>query len=276
MKIARSTLYHKPKEKSLEQLKEEMDLRDQIERICLDFSRYGYRRVTKQLQREGWIVNHKRVLRVMRENDIICRIKRRRVRTTDSDHSYSVFPNLIKDLVITSINQAWVSDITYIRILIDFVYLAIILDLYSRKVIGYALSRYIDTKLTLSALWMAIRDRSPVSGCIHHSDRGVQYASSEYVNELKKYGFQISMSRRGNPYDNATCESFIKTLKDEEVYLWEYKTIEDAKGRISHFIRDVYNEKRLHSSLGYCPPNEFEELSMENQKSTAPYQITLT
>ena len=123
---------------------------------------------------------------------------------------------------------------------------------------------------------MAIRDRSSASGCIHHSDRGVQYASSEYVNELKKYGFQISMSRKGNPYDNATCESFIKTLKDEEVYLWEYKTVEDAEGRISHFIKDVYNEKRLHSSLGYCPPNEFEELSMENQKSTISCQITLT
>jgi transposase InsO family protein len=276
IKIAPSTLYHKPKEKSLEQLKEEMDLRDQIERICLDFPRYGYRRVTKQLQREGWIVNHKRVLRVMRENDLLCRIRKRHVRTTDANHSYPVFSNLIKDLVITSINQVWVSDITYIRILTDFVYLAIILDLYSRKVIGYALSRHIDTKLTLSALWMAIRDRSPASGCIHHSDRGVQYASSEYVNELKKYGFQISMSRKGNPYDNATCESFLKTLKDEEVYLWEYKTIEDAERRISHFIRDVYNEKRLHSSLGYCPPNEFEELLMENQKSTVSCQITLT
>ena len=276
MKIARSTLYHKPKEKSLQQLKEEMDLRGQIERICLDFPRYGYRRVTKQLQRESWIVNHKRVLRVMRANDLLCRIRKRHVRTTDANHSYPIFPNLIKDLMITSINQVWVSDITYIRILGDFVYLVIILDLYSRKVIGYHLSRHIDTKLTLSALRMAIRDRSPASGCVHHSDRGVQYASSEYVNELKGYGFQVSMSRRGNPYENATCESFIKTLKDEEVYLWEYKTIEDAERRISHFIQDVYNEKRLHSSLDYCPPNEFEELFMENQKSTAPCQITLT
>jgi len=213
---------------------------------------------------------------VMRENDLLCRIRRRYVRTTDANHSYPIFPNLIKDLVITSINQVWVSDITYIRILGDFVYLAIILDLYSRKVIGYHLSRHIDTKLTLSALRMAIRDRSPASGCVHHSDRGVQYASSEYVNELKGYGFQVSMSRRGNPYENATCESFIKTLKDEEVYLWEYKSIEDGERRISHFIRAVYNEKRLHSSLGYCPPNEFEELFMENQKSTAPCQITLT
>jgi len=265
MKIARSTFYHKPEEKSLEELKEEMDLRDRIEKICLDFPQYGYRRVTKQLQRERWIVNHKRVLRMMQENDLLCRIRKRVVKTTDSDHSYSIFPNFIKDLTTTFINQIWVSDITYIRILTDFIYLGIILDLHSRKVIGYALSRHIDTKLTLSALRMTIRDRNPVPGCIHHSDRGVQYASSEYVDELRRYGFQISMSRKGNPYDNAVCESFIKTLKDEEVYLWEYKTIEDAERRIPYFIKDVYNEKRLHSSLGYRPPNEFEELLMKNQ-----------
>ena len=198
------------------------------------------------------------------------------MRTTDSDHSYPVFPNLIKDLFIVSVNEVWVSDITYIRISTAFVYLAVILDLYSRKVIGYHLSRHIDTNLTLSALEMAIRDRNPLPGCIHHSDQGVQYASSEYVKELQRHGFQISMSRKGDPYENAVCESFIKTLKDEEVYLWDYKTIEDAQRRITHFINDVYNEKRLHSSLGYCPPNEFEELFMENQKSTVSCQITLT
>jgi len=276
MKIAPATFYYKAKKKSLEKLKEEMDLRDRVEKICLDFPRYGYRRVTRQLQRERWIVNHKRVLRMMRENDLIFRIRKRGIKTTDSDHSYPVFPNLIKDLITTSINQVWVSDITYIRILTDFIYLAVILDLYSRKVIGYALSRHIDTKLTLSALRMAIGKRNPTPGCIHHSDRGVQYASSEYVNELRNYGFEISMSRKGNPYDNAACESFIKTLKDEEVYLWEYRTIEDAERRIPYFIEDVYNEKRLHSSLGYLPPNEFEELLMESQKSTVPCQIALT
>ena len=153
-----------------------------------------------------------------------------------------------------------------------FVDLAVILDLFSRKAIGYYLLRHLDTNLTLSALQMALRERDPLSGCIHHSDQGVQYASSEYVNELKRYHFQISMSRKGNPYENATCESFIKTLKDEEVYLWEYRTIEDAEKRISHFIRDVYNEKRLHSSLGYRPPNEFEELMTETQKPTIPCQ----
>lgn len=277
MNLARNTFYYKYKEKSLQQLKEDADLRNQIEKICLEFPRYGYRRVTKKLQREGWIVNHKRVLRVMRENELLCRIKRKqRIKTTDSNHSYPVFPNLIKDLVTSSINQVWVSNITYIRILTTFVYLAIILDLHSRKVIGYSLSKRMDIRLTLSALQMAIEKRNPAPGCIHHSDRGVQYASSEYVDELRRYGFQVSMSRRGNPYDNATCESFIKTLKNEEVYLWEYDTIEDAKMRIPYFIKDVYNEKRLHSSLGYRPPNEFEGLLMENQKSIIPCQNVLT
>jgi len=276
MNIPCSSFYYRCKEKSLEQFKLEADLQDEMERICLEFPRYGYRRVTKQLQRQGWTVNHKRVLRMMRENDLICRVRRRGVRTTDSDHSYSVFPNLIKDLFIVSVNEVWVSDITYIRISTAFVYLAVILDLYSRKVIGYYLSRHIDTNLALSALRMAIRGRNPAPGCIHHSDQGVQYASSEYVKELQRYGFQISMARKGDPYENAVCESFIKTLKDEEVYLWEYKSIEDAGQRITHFISDVYNEKRLHSSLGYCPPNEFEELLMENQKLTVACQITLT
>ena len=179
-------------------------------------------------------------------------------------------------MAVTSVNQVWVADITYIRILTAFVYLAVIVDLFSRKVIGYHLSRHLDTKLTLSALQMAIRDRNPLPGCIHHSDQGVQYASSDYVNELGRYDFRISMTKKGNPYENATCESFIKTLKDEEVYLWEYRTIEDAQRRISYFIKDVYNEKRLHSSLGYRPPNEFEELMMEKQNPTTPCQSVLT
>lgn len=155
-------------------------------------------------------------------------------------------------------------------------YLAVILDLCSRKIIGYRLSRHLDTNLTLSALQMAIRDRHPLPGCIHHSDQGVQYASSDYVNELKRYDFQTSMTRKGNPYENAACESFIKTLKDEEVYLWEYRIIEDAERRISYFIKDVYNEKRLHSLLGYYPPNEFEERWLDRQKLTVPTQIALT
>jgi len=276
MRAARSTFYYKPKEKSLQKVKEDLNLQDEMERICMEFPRYGYRRVTKELYRRGWTVNHKKVYRIMRDNDLLCRIRRRRVRTTNSDHSHPTFPNLIKDLTPASINQIWIADITYIRILTAFVYLAVILDLFSRKVIGYHLSGHLDTRLTLSALQMAIQDRNPPPGCIHHSDQGVQYASSDYVNELKRYSFSISMARKGNPYENATCESFMKTLKDEEVYLWEYRTAEDAKKRICHFIEDVYNRKRLHSSLGYRPPDEFEVLVMEKQKLTTPCQSVLT
>jgi len=276
MKIPRSTFYYRGKEKPFEELKAEVDLEDRIEKICLNWSRYGYRRVTKQLHREGWRVNHKRVLRMMRENDLLCRVRRQGVKTTNSSHSHPVFPNLIRDLLITSINQVWVSDITYIRLPTVFVYLAVILDLCSRRVIGYHLSRHLESTLTLGALRLAIGERDPAPGCIHHSDQGVQYASSDYVKELQAYGFRISMARRGNPYDNAVCESFIKTLKDEEVYLWEYRTMEDAERRISHFVEDVYNEKRLHSSLGYCPPNEFEERLLDKQKPAVPSQITLT
>ena len=213
---------------------------------------------------------------MMQENDLICRVRSGKVRTTDSDHSYPVLPNLIKDVVIVSVDQVWVSDITYIRIATAFVYLAVILDLYSRKVIGSSLSRHIDTNLTLSALRMAIKDRNPLPGCIHRSGQGVQYASFEYVKELQRYGFQISMSKKGDLHDNTVCENFIKTLKAEEVYLWDYGTIEDTERRITRFINDVYDEKRLHSSLGYCPPNEFEELFMDSQKSTLSCQITLT
>ncbi len=276
MKIPRSTFYYQDKEKPFEELKAEIDLEDETEKICLNWPRYGYRRVTKQLHREGWKVNHKRVLRMMRENDLLCRVRRWGVKTTNSNHSHPVFPNLIQDLLITSINQVWVSDITYIRLPTAFVYLAVILDLYSRRVIGYHLSRHLDATLTLRALRLAISERDPASGSIHHSDQGVQYACSDYVKELLEHGFKISMARRGNPYDNAVCESFIKTLKDEEIYLWEYKTMEDAERRICHFIKDVYNEKRLHSSLGYCPPNEFEEQLLDKQKPTVPSQITLT
>jgi len=229
MKIPRSTFYYQNKEKPFRQLKVEADLRDEIEKICLNWPRYGYRRVTKQLHREGWSVNHKRVLRMMRENELLCRVRRRGMRTTNSNHSHPVFPNLIQDLLITSINQVWVSDITYIRLPTAFVYLAVILDLYSRGVIGYHLSRDLDTALTLGALCLAISEGDAVFGCIHHSDQRVQYTSSDYVKELLKHGFKISMARRGNPYENAVCESFIKTLKDEEVYLWEYKTMEGAE-----------------------------------------------
>jgi len=235
-------------------------LRDRIEEIVLEYSRYGYRRVTAELRREGWPVNHKRVARIMRQESLQCQIKRRWVRTTQSDHGLPVYPNLIRDRIIGRLNQVWVADITYIRILLGFIYLAVILDLYSRKVIGWAISRQIDTELTLAALRMALEERRPPPGLIHHSDRGVQYASWAYVETLREAGIEISMARKGNPYDNAACESFMKTLKQEEVYLWDYRTLEDVKNRIPYFLGEVYNQKRLHSALGYRTPSEYEEM----------------
>ena len=224
MDLPRRTYYYEPKDTPADEA-----LIDRIGDICLEFPRYGYRRVTKQLQREGWAVNHKKVARIMRERNWSCRPRKKRwLVTTNSNHGFPVYPNLTKGLSIRTINQLWVADITYIRILTCFVYLAVILDAFSRKAIGYALSKRLDTRLALGALQMAIYDRHPEPGCIHHSDRGVQYASCEYVKELTFYNFQISMSRKGNPYDNAYAESFIKTLKSEEAHLWEYQTLEDV------------------------------------------------
>jgi len=229
--------------------------------MCLEFPCYGYCRVTRHLQREGWKINHKKVARIMREKSWSCKPRRRKwIATTNNRHGFPVYPNLAKNLAVTNVNQLWVSDITHIRIMTCFIYLAIILDAFSRKAVGHALSRQIDTNLTLDALRMAIADRHPGPGCIHHSDRGVQYASGDYVKELNKYAFRISISRRGNPYDNAYAESFMKTLKAEEVSLWEYRTMADVLERVPFFIEDVYNRKRLHSSLGYMPPCEYEEM----------------
>jgi putative transposase len=259
MSIARSSYYHTPKEQPLWKQKQEADIRDRIEHIVCEFPGYGYRRVTKQLHREGCVVNHKRVLRIMRESSLLCAVKRSYKRTTNSQHPYPRYPNLVKNLVVTALNQVWVADITYIRILTTFVYLAVILDSFSRKVVGYALSKSLDTELTLSALKRALAQRTPPPGCIHHSDQGVQYAAHDYVKELKKHGCKISMARTGNPYENAKAESFFKTLKHEEVYLWDYRTLDDVVKRVPYFIEEVYNKKRLHSSLGYVPPAEFEE-----------------
>ena len=259
MGLARSTYYYRSRQKSIGAKKEAADLRDRIERIVVEFARYGYRRVTHQLKREGWKVNHKRVARLMREQSLQCQIKRRWVKTTDSEHGYRVYPNLLKGLEVGGRNQVWVADITYIRILTGFLYLAVVLDLFSRKVIGWALSEQIDAELTLAGLRMALAERGAVKGCIHHSDRGVQYACHAYVEELEAAGMRISMARKGNPYDNAAAESFMKTLKCEEVYLWDYHSLEDVKHRIPYFLQQVYNHKRLHSALGYVTPEEFEQ-----------------
>jgi putative transposase len=242
----------------------EVLLRDAIERLVLDFPGYGYRRVTRQLQRDGWNVNHKRVLRVMREESLLCQLKKRFVTTTNSGHMRPIYPNLLASRVLKGMNQAWVADMTYIRLPTTFVYLAAILDAYSRRCIGWALSRWIDTRLTLAALDMALIRRGPLPGFIHHSDRGVQYAAGEYVARLEAAGAQISMSAASNPYDNAKAESFFKTLKREEVYLKDYRTFEEAEANLERFIEAVYNTERLHSSLGYLPPMEFEAAQMRN------------
>ena len=241
----------------------DLALRDAIERVVLEFPGYGYRRVTKALQREGWGVNHKRVLRLMREESLLCQLQRRWVRTTDSAHGLTVYPNLLKQAgwrSLTGVDQAWVADITYIRLPAGFCYLAALLDAYSRKVVGWELSRAIDACLVVAALQQALKARKPSAGWIHHSDQGVQYACRDYVTVLEAAGARISMSGKGRPRDNAQAESFMRILKHEEVYLQDYPDYPAAKQGIGRFIDAVYNEKRLHSALGYRPPSEFEEL----------------
>jgi putative transposase len=236
----------------------DVELRDLIQKIAVSMPAYGYRRVGAELKRRGEVVNHKRVRRIMREDNLLCLRGRSFVHTTDSNHKLRIYPNLARDMSPTGINQLWVADITYIRLLCEFVYLAVILDAFSRRVIGWELGRTLEAKLTVAALRMALDARVIEPGLIHHSDRGVQYASIEYTNLLKERGIQISMSRRGNPYDNAKAESFMKTLKYEEVYRSEYRDEQEVRSEIRRFLETVYNEKRLHSALGYVPPAEFE------------------
>jgi len=237
----------------------DLDVRDEIQRIALEFPSYGWPRITAELKRRGWETNHKRVYRIMREDNLLCLRRRKFAVTTDSNHNRPVYANLAREMVLTGIDQLWVADITYIRLETEFVYLAVVLDAYSRRVIGWALDRSLEDELTLAALRMALDRRVPAPGLVHHSDRGVQYASQDYTDLLKDHCITISMSRKGNPYDNARCESFMKTLKYEEVHRQEYRDLAEARASIEHFLERVYNQKRLHSALGYRPPVEFEQ-----------------
>ncbi len=249
----------------------DMDLRDAIQKVAVEWPSYGRPRMTKELRRRGWKVNPKRVYRLMREDNLLCVRKRKFVVTTDSSHTRTVYPNLARDMILTAINQLWRADITYIRLRDEFVFLAVILDAYSRRVIGWALDRTMEEELTLTALRMALSRRVIEAGLVHHSDRGSQYASNEYTDLLQANGIAISMSRKGNPWDNAACESFMKTLKYEEVLRNEYRDLAEARASIREFLEKVYNQKRLHSALGYLPPAEFER----NHKEAATRQLSV-
>ena len=253
MGISRPTYYYKPRKRK----PEDVELEDIINDIALEFPYYGYRRVTAELKRQNIVINHKKVHRIMKDNNILCKIKRSFKKTTNSAHNYKKYKNLIKNIIPQRINEIWNADITYIRILTSFVYLAIVIDTYSRKIVGYGLGKTLSADLTIEALKDAILKRD-VSDLIHHSDQGIQYCSSDYVKILKEYGIAISMSSKASPYDNSIIESFFRTLKVEEVYMFSYETYRDVIKRIPYFIEEVYNKKRLHSSLGYMSPEEFE------------------
>jgi putative transposase len=243
----------------------DVELRDAIQKIALQNPAYGRPRITAELKRQGWKVNHKRVGRILREDNLLCIRKRKFQSTTDSKHDFPVYPHLLRNLIPARPNQVWVADITYIRLADEFVYLAVVLDAYSRLVIGWALERTLEAKLAVGALQMALEKRGAPSGLIHHSDRGVQYACGDYTRLLASRQIRISMSRKGNPYDNAKAESFMKTLKHEEVRRVEYSNLAEARRGIRKFLESTYNRKRLHSALGYRPPAEFDALPAVKQ-----------
>ena len=265
--VSRASYYRSWRKREPKQ--EELALRDAIQRLALKDRHCGYRRIQKFLKRDGWQVNHKRVLRLMREDNLLSIRRKRFVGTTDSHHSWRIYPNLARFMIVSDINQLWVADITYVRLQQEFIYLAVILDVYSRRVVGWSLCRQLGSGLAQAALEMALNERQPPTGLVHHSDRGVQYACGDYVQRLESRGITISMSRPGNPYDNAWAESFMKTLKVEEVDGRRYRNFDVAQSSIGTFIDDIYNRQRLHSALDYRSPIEFEiDRSTKKEKRT--------
>lgn len=271
-----STYYADPKESRAAREEREADLRGKIEQIRVEFPRAGYRMLLHHLKRSGIEIGERRLRNILSKFKLHVKPKKKFVKTTDSNHDHEVHPNLIEEMTINGINQVWAADITYIRISSGFVYLAVILDLFSRKVIGWSISKKIDAQLCIDALEMAIARRKPPRGVIHHSDRGVQYLCDDYVALLDEHGFHKSCSKKGNPYDNAWVESFMKTLKYDEVYMYEFETFLDVMDRVPYFIEEVYNKKRLHSRLDYLSPEEFEKKTeVESQEENSVSQPEL-
>lgn len=269
--LPRARFYRKSKGRAISE--PDTKLRQAIHSIAVDMPGYGYRRITKQLARDGLVVNHKRVLKMMRKDGLLCVAKRAFVTTTQSQHSFTVYPNLVPSLNINGPDQLWVADITYIHLRHEVFYLAVLLDAFSRRVVGWHMDSKIDAQLTVTAFKMARAQRTITPNLVHHSDRGAQYAANAYVQLLKERGIRISMSRTGNPYDNAKAERFFRTLKYEEIYLNEYDNLAEARFRIAEFLDQIYNHKRLHSKLGYVPPAEFEQ---SFRPSTRPQPVVST